>query len=152
MNMLKTGFITTTFGSYVTLRLDHPGKFFQKSGEKGSSKVSVTDETVAIESEAVYYCSVCKHLIATAAQITEVNGQHHHVYANPAGNVFEIGCFSKAPGCISQGTPTNECTWFAGFSWRYSHCGQCYTHLGWKYDSDTFGSFFGLITSRLIRE
>ena len=149
MNMLETGFVTATFRSYVTLRLDHPCKFFQKSGEKGSTKVSVKDETVAIESEAVYYCSVCRHLIATAAQITEVNGQHRHVYANPGGNVFEIGCFSKAPGCISQGIPTTECTWFAGFSWAYSLCGHCFTHLGWKYTSHNHGKFWGLILDRL---
>lgn len=129
-----------------------PWLFFRGAEKDGSTKVSVKDDTKSIEREAAYYCSVCKHLIANAAQITEVNGQHRHVYSNPSGNVFEIGCFSKAPGCISWGVPTAQCTWFAGFNWRYSLCGQCHTHLGWKYSALNHGTFFGLIVNLLVYE
>jgi hypothetical protein len=131
-------------------RVDHPYRLFHESGGKDSAKVFVQDDTVATESEAIYYCLICRHLIATAAQITEVNGHHRHVYSNPVGNVFEIGCFNNASGCISQGIPTIECTWFAGFSWSFTLCGQCHTHLGWKYTSHNHGSFFGLILNMLI--
>lgn len=134
----------------IGFRVDYSYKFFHESGGKGSTKVAVKDDTVTAESEVVYYCSICRHLIVTAAEMTEVNGQHRHVYANPVGNVFEIGCFSKSPGCISHGISTTECSWFAGFSWRYSLCGQCHTHLGWKYTSHNHGSFWGLILNMLV--
>lgn len=150
MNTVETGFTLAPFLCFASRSLDHPYHLFQESRQKGSTKVTVQDESVAIESEAVYYCGVCRHLIATAAQMTAVNGQHRHVYANPVGNVFEIGCFNKAPGCISQGIPTTECTWFVGFSWRYSLCGKCHTHLGWKYTSHNHGSFWGLILNMLV--
>lgn len=149
--MLESGVLNIPVDhQHMGFRVDHPYKFFHESGEKGSTKVSIKDDTVATESEVIYYCSICKHLITTAAQITEVNGQYRHVYANPVGNVFEIGCFSKASGCISQGIPTIECTWFAGFNWSFSLCGQCHTHLGWKYTSDNHGSFWGLILNMLV--
>ena len=124
--------------------------FFNRPGEKSSSKVIGKDQADSKEGETVYYCSTCRYVITTATKITEVNGQHRHVYANPSGNVFEIGCFSNAKGCFTHGLPTSQCTWFAGFTWRYGLCKQCHAHLGWKYSSQNLGSFWGLILEKLI--
>ncbi|MFP3983967.1 MAG: cereblon family protein [Desulfurivibrionaceae bacterium] len=105
------------------------------------------------EVEVFYYCALCSNRIASAKQIIEMKGSHTHYYANPFGLVFGIGCFATAPGVLSKGTPTLENTWFAGYSWCYSFCGFCYTHLGWRYLSQfDSGSFYGLIMDRLIRE
>jgi len=98
-----------------------------------------------------FRCRFCRSKITTAAQMIEVNGSHRHVFANPLGKVFEIGCFSHAPGCMNRGSPTTECTWFAGCSWRFSLCLSCFSHLGWQYHSDLTGSFFGLILVNLLR-
>jgi len=149
--MLESGVLNIAVGcQHVGVIVDSPCMFFREPGGKGSIKAAIKDDSDTNESEVIYYCSMCKHLIAFTTQIIEVNDQHRHVYANPVGSVFEIGCFSKAPGCISQGIPTIECTWFAGFSWRFSLCGQCHTHLGWKYTSPNHGSFFGLILNMLV--
>jgi hypothetical protein len=82
----------------------------------------------------------------------EVNGAHRHTFANPHGKVFEICCFARAPGCINHGEPTTECTWFVGHAWRFAHCGSCFAHLGWQYQSQLAGSFYGLIRADLLRE
>jgi len=102
------------------------------------------------EQEVFYRCRFCLTKITSAARMIEVSGSHRHVFANPYGKIFEIGCFAAAPGCISQGTPTTECTWFAGCSWRFSLCGSCFSHLGWKYQPNRAASFFGLILANLL--
>lgn len=95
-------------------------------------------------------CRACRAKITTAAQMIEVNGSHRHTFANPHGKVFEIGCFSGASGCINHGPATHDCTWFAGCTWRFSLCANCFTHIGWKYHSTLAGSFFGLIWAQLL--
>jgi hypothetical protein len=67
---------------------------------------------------------------------------------NPGGWVYELGCFLEAPGCRSEGEPTEEHTWFAGHAWRIALCVECGTHLGWRFDG-TSGAFWGLILERL---
>ena len=104
------------------------------------------------EQEVFYRCRFCLTKITSAARMIEVNGSHRHVFANPYGKIFEIGCFAMAPGCISNGSPTTECTWFAGCSWRFSLCASCFSHLGWKYQSNLTASFFGLILANLLRQ
>ncbi len=79
----------------------------------------------------------------------EVEGKHMHVFSNPEGIVFQIGCFSSADGCVNRGVPTTEFTWFTGFSWRFSFCSNCYIHLGWFYQSKGVENFYGLILDRL---
>ncbi|MEW6521328.1 MAG: cereblon family protein [Thermodesulfobacteriota bacterium] len=98
-----------------------------------------------------FRCRFCRAKITTAARMIEVNGSHRHVFANPQGKVFEIGCFSQAPGCMNHGQPTAACTWFAGCTWRFSLCVSCFSHLGWQYQSPLTGSFFGLILANLLR-
>ncbi len=93
-------------------------------------------------------CRKCGHIVTTAAERVEKEGRHLHVFGNPGGFIFEIGCFSHAPGCLRHGASTMEFTWFPGYAWRFALCKGCLIHLGWVYLADADG-FFGLIVDRL---
>ncbi len=94
-------------------------------------------------------CKACQYPITSLVHKIEVNGKHRHIFSNPGGFVFEIGCFSLANGCVNQGTPTLKYSWFSGFAWRYALCSNCYLHLGWFYQSEQ-DSFYGLILNNLL--
>lgn len=95
-------------------------------------------------------CLNCLQIISSPTERIEIQGSHKHTFANPQGIVYEIGCFRNAVGCGYTGIPTNEYTWFRGFSWRVALCGLCHTHLGWLFTSSGSTSFNGLILNRLI--
>ena len=98
-------------------------------------------------------CVVCRHVITTSKEKMIMHGKHAHVFFNPAGILFELGCFRSAPGCASLGRPTLEFTWFDGYAWRVSVCSQCGNHIGWQYQNvQGPGGFFGLILSQLQEE
>ena len=94
-------------------------------------------------------CGVCKHNISSMDEMIEVNGSHQHTFKNPVGIVYRIRCFSSASGCMLIGAPTTANTWFPGFSWNFALCSQCFSHLGWFYQS-THMNFFGLILENII--
>src|ERR1051325_8947139 len=48
-------------------------------------------------------CAVCGHRITERAYAMEMAGAHEHVFVNPAGLAFRIGCFRAAPGCAYIG-------------------------------------------------
>jgi hypothetical protein len=96
-------------------------------------------------------CAACGHTITSEQQRIEVNGRHEHRCVNPAGIIFHIGCFQRAPGCLTHGVPTTEFTWFPGFGWNYALCGGCSVLLGWQYQGPA-ATFFGLILNRLATE
>ena len=96
-------------------------------------------------------CATCGYKITERAFSVMVNGKHTHVFVNPAGYMFEIGCYSAADGCLRLGTPTFEFTWFPGFAWIYNLCGSCLAHLGWFFTSGS-DSFHGLILRQVIEE
>ncbi|MBU4262375.1 MAG: hypothetical protein KKC76_10985 [Proteobacteria bacterium] len=130
------------------------GLVFRRQGElllDGKIDSSSDEQTKNSDQGEVFLCRFCRTKITTAAQMIEVNGSHCHMFTNPLGKVYEIGCFSHAPGCLNQGLPTTECTWFTGCTWRFSLCGSCFSHLGWQYHSDLTGYFFGLILANLLR-
>lgn len=95
-------------------------------------------------------CKTCNHKITSREESISVSNSHHHTFANPAGILFDIGCFKSAPGCVNTGPFTEEFSWFQGFKWRISICESCFTHLGWMFLSSTNHMFFGLIPDRLI--
>jgi len=123
----------------------------QENGrEGGSSRPVIADrEKDETRDERQIMCAHCRHLITTKQCRLEVDGAHEHTFFNPAGIVYEIGCYSKAIGCMPSGPPTAEFSWFRGYEWRFSLCSSCFTHLGWHYES-AGSSFFGLIFSKLI--
>jgi hypothetical protein len=98
--------------------------------------------------EPVIRCTSCKNIITSTELAISVAGSHRHSFQNPAGIDYEIGCFSSAKGCFNMGDSTLEYTWFPGYTWCYSVCGQCFIHMGWYYRSED-SHFYGLILGRL---
>ena len=94
-------------------------------------------------------CSNCGHKITSSGAVIPVAGQHRHTFKNPAGIYYSIGCFSSAQGCFNMGEPTMEYTWFPGYTWCYSVCSNCHTHMGWFFQSGD-SAFYGLILNRLV--
>lgn len=99
-----------------------------------------------------YLCKFCRRKITTSSERIAVNGQHAHICANPYGLLFEVGCFAKAVGCQTTGTPTTEFTWFPGYAWAIALCAGCANHLGWHYTGKPPSEFYGLILGNLVEE
>jgi hypothetical protein len=99
--------------------------------------------------ERAYRCADCGHAICRRADRCERGGMHSHVFLNPHGFVFRIGCFESAGGCAVMGEAETQHSWFPGFAWRYALCGGCSAHLGWTFESAE-ERFFGLVLDRLI--
>ncbi|WP_428569099.1 MAG: cereblon family protein [Solidesulfovibrio sp. DCME] len=95
-------------------------------------------------------CAACLAPITEERQRIAVAGAHVHVFANPLGAIFEIGCFAAAPGVGLVGEASAAFTWFAGTAWQVAVCAACGEHLGWRYARPDGGFFFGLILDRLV--
>jgi hypothetical protein len=104
-----------------------------------------------IDKERFILCKSCRYIITSTDKSIAVNGKFKHTNANPAGIVYEIGCFSSATGCIIWGNTVPEYTWFPGYSWCYAICLNCLEHLGWFYQSNE-NRFFGLILDRITED
>ena len=96
-------------------------------------------------------CRACGTPVTTAGLRRTAAGAHRHVFHNPHGIVFEVGCFSAAPGAVPEGPATTEFTWFPGHAWRVALCRGCAAHLGWRF-SGGGDAFWGLILPRLAEE
>lgn len=95
-------------------------------------------------------CIQCRHPISDDFARIAISGSHRHVFANPHGIVFDVGCFAVAPGCVIGGEPTQDFSWFPGTSWQVALCAVCGLHMGWRYTTTDGQRFFGLILDRLI--
>jgi hypothetical protein len=93
-------------------------------------------------------CAACGHVITDASQRIAMNGAHVHLFTNPAGFVFEIGCFASAPGCAHVGPREDAFSWFPGWSWQIATCASCHVHLGWIY-RNAGEQFHGVIVAAL---
>lgn len=131
----------------------HPGTgyCFRADNRKGIGlpvgKEEEKEETSPVEA---IYCKVCSRAVTDRNKKIAIQGSHAHTFFNPAGIVFELGCFSLAPGCHRAGETTSDFTWFAGFVWCYALCRGCNSHLGWFFEMGD-RSFYGLILAN-IRE
>jgi len=94
-------------------------------------------------------CALCNHHITDSSKQIIINNSFHHIFANPHGNVYEIGCFSNAGGCRPISKSSVEFSWFIGFSWQICVCNYCSNHLGWFFSSES-EKFYGLILEKLI--
>lgn len=110
----------------------------------------VTDEENKEDSEPVeaIFCKTCGLTVTSRDQKIGVQGSHRHTFFNPAGIVFELGCFRQAPGCFVAGEPTSEFTWFAGHIWSFALCRGCKSHLGWFFERGET-TFYGLVLANL---
>lgn len=148
------GFPTTDLGhptGYENHTVDEIWRAYKKEDEDGLGKIKIgTDvEDEDKQEKAKILCKHCGNKITSNDARTPVAGKQQHVFSNPSGFVYEIGCFSFAFGCVNHGPPTLEFTWFAGYAWRFSLCSACHAHLGWFYQSRE-NSFYGLILDCLI--
>ena len=96
----------------------------------------------------VLICASCAATITDPAARISRRGSHEHAFFNPYGIVYDIGCFAVAPGCTNVGEPSDDFSWFPGFSWQVTCCRACQTHLGWHFVGGG-ERFFGLILERL---
>ena len=94
------------------------------------------------------WCGLCGREVTGTDQKIAVHGTHAHTFFNPAGIVFELGCFRAAPGCRNVGEASAEFTWFAGHVWRIALCRRCNSHLGWFFEKGE-QSFYGLILKNI---
>ena len=118
--------------------------------DQGRTPQDAPEDTTAVADERRVLCRECLHPVTREEDRTEIHGAHQHTFANPSGIVFTIGCFRSADGCGAAGSPSDEFTWFAGFSWRVAVCTACLSHLGWRFDSASGAAFWGLILDHLI--
>ena len=94
------------------------------------------------------YCKACGNAITAKDQAITVSSSFRHTFFNPAGIVFELGCYKQAPGCMIAGVPSSEFSWFSGYLWSFALCLSCEAHLGWCFESGT-SVFWGLILNKL---
>ena len=94
------------------------------------------------------YCAACGHRISERAYRIEMSGAHEHVFVNPGGFQYRVGCFAAAPGCVHDGATETAFSWFPGWVWQVATCAQCRAHLGWIYRLSG-QQFHGLILDNL---
>jgi hypothetical protein len=107
-----------------------------------------TDSQAVSREDSVIVCRNCQEPITEPACQMQMDGTFSHTFANPSGQVFEIGCFSAAKGCVAVPPAFAEFSWFSGYRWRIGICRNCRIHLGWVFGSDQH-RFWGLILDRL---
>jgi hypothetical protein len=132
-------------GRVAMLRLDHG-----RSPEHRLVEESLEETETSLGP--VLRCRACGAAITSTDQRIAVKGRHDHVFFNPHGHVFEIGCFARAPGAVPASPPSAEFSWFPGLAWQVAACAACGAHLGWRFHDDRHSGFFGLILDRLIEE
>ncbi|MCP4400782.1 MAG: hypothetical protein GY801_26205 [bacterium] len=103
------------------------------------------------EEEKFLRCIVCQATITRQSDRITINERHQHVFTNPHGYIFQIGCFAVAQGCVFSDNESNFFSWFPGYAWRFALCGQCLTHLGWGFRSQD-SQFVGLILDKLLMQ
>ncbi len=110
--------------------------------------VTQTDAEELDEEDRELDCAACGHPITHTKHRTSVGGLFQHTCVNPAGILFEIGCFTEAQGCRHLGPESDDFTWFDGYTWQVAVCQSCRAHLGWRFWSAD-NEFWGLILNRL---
>jgi hypothetical protein len=106
--------------------------------------------TTTWDKDIEYFCACCGSLVTRGSLEMAMNGDHEHVFFNPAGLVFRVLCFRDAPGAAHQGAASGVFSWFRGYLWRIAVCRVCEAHLGWRYEGGAEPRiFFGLIKSAL---
>lgn len=120
------------------------------SGREGGAP-GETSEPADAETGGVLVCRACRAGITRRELGMEVNGSHRHVFFNPHGLVFELGCFASARNLLPTGPETGEFTWFPGYRWQAVVCAACLSQLGWRFVGPDHG-FFGLILKALLEE
>jgi len=133
--------------------MEHSTSYCFRTDERQGSRMpglpaEKDEEQEGIDPAQAIFCRACGKAGTSRDRKIAVRGSHAHTFFNPAGIVFELGCFSTAPGCHQAGAASSEFTWFAGHVWRYALCRGCNSHLGWSFESGDH-AFWGLILANL---
>ncbi len=97
------------------------------------------------------HCLECHYPITRKSERILMNEKYRHVFANPHGYIYQIGCFAQASGCVLASQESSHFSWFPGYTWQIALCGQCWTLLGWAFQASK-NRFFGLILDKLTEE
>jgi cereblon len=100
-----------------------------------------------------YHCASCGTFIVTDDERVSVMGAQEHSYVNPAGIRCNFITFLTCEHVLVGDTLYREHSWFPAYGWRFTVCGSCSAHLGWKYDAiapERYPpEFFGLLIRSL---
>jgi cereblon len=100
-----------------------------------------------------YQCLLCSSVVSYSDRLITVFDTKRHSFINPAGVSCELLTFSCCPGAILFGEPTEEHSWFPGYSWSLALCGHCNSHLGWYYravsEPADLSEFWGILVSNI---
>jgi len=100
-----------------------------------------------------YRCMFCNSVITYSDRLIAVSDSQRHNFMNPAGLKCEFYTFSSCPGAVVFGYPTEEHTWFPGYSWSLAACDHCGSHLGWYYrsvsESKELPEFWGILVLKI---
>lgn len=126
---------------------------FRTKGDKdtGTKKDTQVKTQKKEDQDKELLCAKCNHLITSSSKKIEISGHHSHLLTNPAGEKFDLRCFSEAQGCEIKGVPIPDFSWFAGYKWTFAFCANCSIQSGWIYISPN-DNFFGLIRKAIIGE
>jgi hypothetical protein len=113
-----------------------------------TDEIETTERDMPEKADALL-CAACRHPITNLRERISVNERHAHVFANPHGYIYQIGCFAAAPGCALIGDETAFFSWFPGYAWQIALCGYCAAMVGWGFRSQD-SRFYGLILEKLI--
>jgi len=113
---------------------------------------ALSDPAVLEKEDPVIICKNCQGIVTRPKDAIDINNAFAHIFANPQGQVFEIGCFARAE-CVKASQTSDEFTWFKGYVWAVGLCRTCRSQLGWIFLPARPGGadkFYGLILERLI--
>ncbi len=118
--------------------------------DESGGQIEILDDVSTLEErDEGVFCRTCGACIAHWRDRVEKDGKHSHTVFNPAGIVYRIRCFTKAPGCFCPDDIfSSEFTWFAEYLWTVALCARCSTHMGWQFVGQEH-SFFGLIDTNI---
>ena len=116
-----------------------------------SSTVSEVDAATEGKEDEWLRCLDCRTQVTSEKHRIAVSGSHDHRFFNPSGVVFHIGCFGEAIHLLTGSPPSDEFTWFPGALWQVALCANCTKHLGWFFQTNSGGTFWGLILNRLTK-
>lgn len=92
-------------------------------------------------------CRSCGHQLTYRRHLFQLQGSSEATFRNPAGYSFHVALFKEASGALVEGASFSEHSWFAGYNWSIGICGNCRSHIGWRFDGGD--QFWGLIVTRL---
>lgn len=131
-----------------------PVQYLKEHQAPAPSDIEETDATSRPstgDTGPVLVCKLCRTVITRKDLGMEVDGKHRHVFFNPHGLVFEIGCFASARHLAVASPKSEEFSWFPGYAWESMVCSECFAHMGWRFTGRDSG-FYGLILANLVEE